>query len=272
MSPDLDVAIVGGGHNGLTAAWYLAHAGLRVAIFERRSFVGGAAVTEELWPGYRFLHLRPHGPRAGSGDSGRPSARRARPGGDSPHRGTRARVRRRLLGPADHESPRNLSLQLTAEETGAERRYADMKRRLCELFAPYRLRPPPTLAEARAAAAARGDSQILEDALTRTVQQLRHRYLPTRRLCATATRRRRPPSATIRVRWPWPTGRSILPASMAGALRTTATSRAGSESSRPSYAGRSRRPASASTRMPKRSPCSMKPAPPPASGSPTARR
>jgi phytoene dehydrogenase-like protein len=49
----LDVAIVGAGHNGLVAAAYLARAGLRVEAFERRDVVGGACVTEELWPGVR---------------------------------------------------------------------------------------------------------------------------------------------------------------------------------------------------------------------------
>lgn len=48
-----DVAVIGGGHNGLTAAAYLAGAGLRVGLFERREVLGGACVTEELWPGVR---------------------------------------------------------------------------------------------------------------------------------------------------------------------------------------------------------------------------
>ena len=49
----LDAAIVGAGHNGLVAAAYLARAGLSVECFERRELVGGACVTEELWPGVR---------------------------------------------------------------------------------------------------------------------------------------------------------------------------------------------------------------------------
>jgi len=45
--------IVGGGHNGLVTAAYLARAGVRVLVLEARELVGGCAVTEEIWPGYR---------------------------------------------------------------------------------------------------------------------------------------------------------------------------------------------------------------------------
>jgi phytoene dehydrogenase-like protein len=48
-----DVVIVGGGHNGLVAAFYLASAGLRTIVLERREIVGGCAVTEEFAPGFR---------------------------------------------------------------------------------------------------------------------------------------------------------------------------------------------------------------------------
>jgi phytoene dehydrogenase-like protein len=49
-----DAVIVGGGHNGLTCAAYLARAGLSVLVLERRHILGGATVTEEIVPGFKF--------------------------------------------------------------------------------------------------------------------------------------------------------------------------------------------------------------------------
>lgn len=52
--PDFDAIVIGAGHNGLVCAGYLAQAGHRVAVIERRHIVGGAVVTEEIVPGFRF--------------------------------------------------------------------------------------------------------------------------------------------------------------------------------------------------------------------------
>src|SRR5204863_6888793 len=52
-SNQYDAIIIGGGHNGLVCAAYLAMAGLKVVVLERRHIVGGAAVTEEFHPGFR---------------------------------------------------------------------------------------------------------------------------------------------------------------------------------------------------------------------------
>jgi phytoene dehydrogenase-like protein len=54
MQSKYDAIIVGGGHNGLVTACYLARAKWRVCVLERRDVVGGACVTEEIFPGYKF--------------------------------------------------------------------------------------------------------------------------------------------------------------------------------------------------------------------------
>ncbi|MCC6454050.1 MAG: NAD(P)/FAD-dependent oxidoreductase, partial [Caldilineaceae bacterium] len=51
---DCDVVIVGAGHNALVCGAYLADAGYKVILVERRHTIGGAVVTEEIIPGYRF--------------------------------------------------------------------------------------------------------------------------------------------------------------------------------------------------------------------------
>lgn len=53
MPDPYDILIIGGGHNGLVASAYLAKAGKKVLVLEARELVGGCAVTEEIWPGYR---------------------------------------------------------------------------------------------------------------------------------------------------------------------------------------------------------------------------
>src|SRR3954464_3917823 len=53
MSTSYDLIVIGGGHNGLVTAAYLARAGVKVLVLERREVLGGACVTKEVWPGYK---------------------------------------------------------------------------------------------------------------------------------------------------------------------------------------------------------------------------
>src|SRR4051794_685261 len=54
MAKRYDAVVIGGGHNGLVNACYLAKAGLKVLVLERRHLLGGATLTEEIVPGFRF--------------------------------------------------------------------------------------------------------------------------------------------------------------------------------------------------------------------------
>src|SRR5499426_1927619 len=54
MNSTNDVVVIGGGHNGLVTAAYLARAGKKTLVLERRHVLGGAAVTEEIFPGFKF--------------------------------------------------------------------------------------------------------------------------------------------------------------------------------------------------------------------------
>jgi phytoene dehydrogenase-like protein len=54
LAQSYDAVIIGGGHNGLVSAAYLARAGLKTLVLEKRELLGGAAVTEEIFPGFRF--------------------------------------------------------------------------------------------------------------------------------------------------------------------------------------------------------------------------
>src|SRR5258707_1954094 len=57
MAQTRDVIIVGGGHNGLVTAFYLAKAGFKPLVLERRDQTGGAAITEEFHPGFKCSTL-----------------------------------------------------------------------------------------------------------------------------------------------------------------------------------------------------------------------
>ncbi len=177
----LDVAIIGGGHNGLVAAFYLARAGLRVEVFERRSFAGGAAMTEELWPGFRFstcahmVHsLHPKILRDLTlVERGLAFCRRKA--------GIAFRADGTYFGPSDLNVPGNLAFagRLTPEERQGLESYEAFKQHLRRLFAPYRLGPPPSFEDLRRRAAGTPEGTALERAAATRLWGLHDAFLPT---------------------------------------------------------------------------------------------
>src|SRR5437870_8108391 len=145
MPDAYDVIIIGAGHNGLVTAAYLARAGWRVLVLERRELVGGACVTEELWPGYkvstaayvnsllrpeiiRDLELKRHGfellPRSPSSFTPFPDGRYLIMGPD-------AELNRREVG------------KFSAKDADALPRYEKMLECVADLIEPTLMQTPP---------------------------------------------------------------------------------------------------------------------------------
>jgi phytoene dehydrogenase-like protein len=140
-----DIIIVGGGHNGLTAAAYLAKAGKSVLVLERRELVGGACVTEEIWTGFkvstaayvnsllrpeiiRDLELKRHGfemlPRSPSSFTPFPDGRSL------------------LMGP-DRELTRREIAKFSVKDAEALPRYEKMLERVADFIEPTLAMTPP---------------------------------------------------------------------------------------------------------------------------------
>jgi len=140
-----DAIIIGGGHNGLVTAAYLARAGRRVLVLERREVLGGCAVTEELWPGFkvstasyvnslfrpeiiRDLDLKRHGfqmlPRSPSSFTPFPDGRYL------------------LMGPDKEMTHREIS-KFSRKDAEALPRYEAMLERVAAFLEPTLLQTPP---------------------------------------------------------------------------------------------------------------------------------
>lgn len=175
---DADIIVVGAGHNGLVAATYLARSGLRVQIVEKRPWVGGCAITEELWPGFRFSTCA-HLIHAIHPKIMRDFKLRER---GLKWMETPATIYLRedgtYYGPNDYISPRNrcaANLQ-TAKERKAEYKYNAFKSCLNRIFSPYRLCPPPSLEELLKAIEGTTKEGILKRALETKLWDLQEQF------------------------------------------------------------------------------------------------
>lgn len=174
MTDAYDTIIVGGGHNGLVCAAYLAKAGLKVLVLERRDLVGGACVTEELFPGYRFsacsyycyllhtkvieeLGLRRHGFHVTPLD---PLKCCLFPDG------------RALMTWDSVERTQDAIGRFSKRDAEAYPRWVAFWERAAALIHPYFLTPPPTLAELAAAQRTPDDRAFFDRLLTASVQDI----------------------------------------------------------------------------------------------------
>ena len=145
MPQSYDLIVIGGGHNGLVTAAYLARAGVKVLVLERREVLGGACVTEEVWPGYkvstaayvnsllrpeiiRDLELKRHGfqmlPRNPSSFTPFPDGRSL------------------LLGPDKALTHREVS-KFSAKDADALPKYEAMLERVADFLEPTLVQTPP---------------------------------------------------------------------------------------------------------------------------------
>jgi phytoene dehydrogenase-like protein len=185
-SSHFDAIVVGAGHNGLTAAAYLARAGKRVLVLERRHVIGGATVTEEAWPGYRVssasylcsllhptiiddLQLRANGlevyRREASGFAPFPDGSYLLLYPDA------ARTRAEL----ERFCPRDVNAYFQFE--------ADVER-AADILEPWFMGPPPTLAQLADAFRAEGASDLFEPLFTGSVRDLLESRFTDERLMA----------------------------------------------------------------------------------------
>ena len=172
------VVIVGAGHNGLVAAGYLARAGLDVEMLERRDVVGGAAVTEEWFPGFDIstcsyichmlqkkviddLELRRYGFYVYSLDPARifphPSGNVIRLWHDDARTADEIR-------------------EFSPHDADAWTEWADFWTRSVRILSDYYLSPPPSLAELSARFRDEGEEELLETLLTVPFRDLIDRY------------------------------------------------------------------------------------------------
>lgn len=175
---DYDAIILGCGHNGLVAAFYLARAGLRVLALERNSEVGGAATTKELFSGFRFspcafwlilfhpqiiddMQLIKHGLRVI-----RPDPHGFQPFADG----------RYIFSWKNQIRTQESVAKISPHDAEALPKYAEFWQRAADLFDPYLLTDPPTLGEFLRSAEGTANESIAHLLVTGTKRQLLDRF------------------------------------------------------------------------------------------------
>ena len=182
MADRYSAIVVGGGHNGLVAANYLAMEGLSVLVLERRDFVGGACVTEELFPDFRMsscsyvmhllqrpvieeLGLRQHGLQVYSVD---PFRFTPLPGGQ-----------RMLLWHDDRRTAEEIK-KISPKDAERFHDWEDFWERAASILHPYFLTEPPSIAEIAARVQGTPDEPVFERMLTGNMKDLVEEYFESK--------------------------------------------------------------------------------------------
>ena len=183
---DYDAIIIGCGHNGLVAAFYLARAGLRVLALEQGPKVGGAATTDELFPGFHFstcahsfvlfhpqilddMRLVERGLQVFRRDPGQ-----FHPFADGQY----------LLAWNDGERTKESIARISRRDAEAYGDYVKFWQRAAQLFDPYLLDAPPTLGEFLRSAEGTPNTHIAHTLITGTRRQLLDDYFESPRVKA----------------------------------------------------------------------------------------
>lgn len=187
--PDYDAIIVGAGHNGLVTANYLARSGLKVLVLERRPFVGGACITEELFPDFRVsscsyicymlqdqviedLELRDHGFEVHQLEP-----YRFHPFPDGKY----------LLGWHDEKQTAEEVRRISPSDAKRYPEYVAFWEQAADILKRYFLKEPPTIAQIAADVRGTSDERVFERMLTGNTKELTEEYFESPEVRASFT-------------------------------------------------------------------------------------